>query len=180
MEGLHLFGRQIYCGLSWGKIAARSPRAYDLPGDTDLPPLPRDWPLDRPHDEAGYESEAGFVKKDPFGGVDVKQQSEILTSFLPNAFALSVLYPHLGEAAAEDGPRALLQPGNILGGIHSHSISADADTYIPGMTSTQVYALAPTFLDLIDRASEGSVVFLRIYAISNETVFSALTLAIGL
>jgi hypothetical protein len=92
-------------------------RAYDLPGDTDLPPCPRDWPLDQPLDEAGYESEneseaAGFVKKkDPFGGVDVNQQADILTSFLPNAFvALSVLYPRLGDAAAEeDGrPRALL------------------------------------------------------------------------
>ena len=71
--------------------------------------------------------------KDPFGGVDVNQQSEILTSFLFNAFALSVLYPRLGEAEAEDGPRALLQFGNILGGIQSHSISADADTYNPGL-----------------------------------------------
>ena len=170
-----------------GEYCCKIPqRAYDLPGNTDLPPCPRDWPLDQPLDEAGYESEneseaaAGFVKKDPFGGVDVNQQADILTFFLPNAFALSVLYPRLGEAAAEDGPRALLQLGNFSGGIHNHSISADAlDTYNPGMTCTQVYALAPTFLDLIDRASAGSVVWLRIYAISNEAVLSALTSAIG-
>ena len=55
-------------------------------------------------------------------------------------------------------------------------VTASAPTRI---RTTQVYALAPTFLDLIDRASVGSVVFLRINAISNETVFSVLTLAIG-